>query len=180
MVSYSTGLQTAFVRIRDSRIFAVSLSDETRLPGQGCPHCQTAGRQVVWTPEEQAAVWHSLRQRETLACWLVPRRRNCKEKRPQIRTIRCGTPPIERGRKGIHEMEGRGNHVISYILATGEARPTAETHADRRRRAWGITVGTRNCPTWRDMGHKLSFASLAKEWRGKFCAEGECIPTRHF
>ena len=100
MVSYSTGLLTAF---RDSRIFAVSLSDKTRLPGQGYPRCQTAGRQVVWTPEEQAAVWHSLRQRETLACWLVPRRRNCKEKRPQIRTIRCGTPPIERGRKGIHE-----------------------------------------------------------------------------
>ena len=71
-------------------------------------------------------------------------------------------------RKGIHEKEGRENHVISYILATGEARPTAETHADRRRRAWGMTVGTRNCPTWRDMGHKLSFSSLAKEWRGKF------------
>ena len=61
VVSYSTGLQTAFVRIRDSRIFAVSLSDKTRLPGQGYPRCQTAGRQVVWTPEEQAAVWHSLR-----------------------------------------------------------------------------------------------------------------------
>ena len=90
------------------------------------------------------------------------------EKRPQIRTIRCGTPPIERGRKGIHEKEGRGNHVISYILATGEARPTAETHADRRRRAWGMAVGARNCPTWRVMGHKLSFSSLAKEWRGKF------------
>ena len=174
MVSYSTGLQTAFVRIRDSRIFAVSLSDKTRLPGQGYPLCQTAGRQVVWTPEEQAAVWHSMRQRETLAWWLVPRRRNCREKRPQIRTIRCGTPPIERGEER-HPREGgqRKPRDLVYPRHRRGAphRRDARTQTDADARAWGMTVGARNCPTWHDMGHKMLFSSLAKEWGKIFTRE---------
>ena len=71
------------------------------------------------------------------------RRRNCKTKLPQIRTIRRRTP---------HQQLPEENHVISCFLATGEVRDAIDADGDAGR----MTVA-RNWPALRDIGgHKRS------------------------